>query len=156
MFHQGAFSYIQREGSKLKTYSTFKTTIGYENYLSKISVIKDRTSLSKLRLSNHPLMIEKGRHHQNRNQGTETPRFCPFCPGQIEDEPHFYLECQAYSRLRTDLFNEATKTVIPFPFANKDQKFNILMTIDDITPSTGRFTTLALKLRDTLLNEEDT
>ena len=101
-------------------------------------------------------MIEKGRHHQNRNQGTETPRFCPFCPGQIENEPHFYLECQVYSRLRNDLFYEATKTVISFPFANKDQKFNILMTIDDITPSTGRFTTLALKLRDTLLNEEDT
>ena len=70
-------------------------------------------------------------------------------------ETHFYLQCQIYSQLRLDLFYEASKTVISFPFANKDQKFNILMTNIDILPLTGRFTNLALNLRNTLLTEND-
>ena len=64
IFHQEAFSSIKREDSKLRTYSLFKTSSGYEPYLSDIHIIEERTALTKLRLSNHPLMIEKDRHLQ--------------------------------------------------------------------------------------------
>ena len=56
-------------------------------------VIKDRIALTKLRLSNHKLMIEKGRHLKlDRNR-----RFCPFCPNEVEDEIHFMITCKNYT-----------------------------------------------------------
>ena len=62
IFHQNAFSEISKDNSKLRTYNLVKTKIGLENYLNSNMVIKDRIALTKLRLSNHTLMIEKGRH----------------------------------------------------------------------------------------------
>ena len=151
IFHQGAFSDIQNVGSKLRTYSIFKTEIGLEQYLTEITSIKDRTNLTKLRLSNHPLMIEKGRH-----LGITDPnlRYCPFCPGQIEDECHFLLECKSYSKLRNDLFYKTGKTVISFTYANKSQKFDILMTNTYLSSLTAQYTTKALELRRDLLENQ--
>ena len=61
---------------------------------------------TKFRLSNHNLMIEKGRH---RNVD-ESLRFCPFCPNTVEDEIHFLLQCKCtcYVAHRDVLF----KTVV--------------------------------------------
>ena len=53
IFHQGALSDIRREECKLRTYSLFKTSLGYEQSLSEIQNIERRTALTKLRLSNH-------------------------------------------------------------------------------------------------------
>ena len=92
-------------------------------------------------------MIETGRYQHIESKF----RFCPFCPQKIEDEYHFYLECQIYSQLRSDLFSQATKTVISFPYANKVQKLNILMTKEDISSFVARFTTLALKVRKSMI-----
>ena len=84
IFHQQAFEDIKRVDSKLRTYCKLKPESGFEKYLDEIPV-KERTALTKLRLSNHLLMIEKGRHMGiDRDQ-----RFCPFCPNIIEDEKHF-------------------------------------------------------------------
>ena len=55
---------------------------------------------TKLRLSNHPLLIETGRHSR-----IERPlRFCPFCPTMIEDELHFLIQCPAYKEMRDKHF----------------------------------------------------
>ena len=91
IFHQEAFVDIKREDSKLRTYGTIKKEQGYETYLSKITSIKQRTALTKFRISNSVLMIEKGRH----SNIDKSLRFCPFCPDKIEDEKHFLLECNA-------------------------------------------------------------
>ena len=147
MFHQEAFSDIQKEGNKLKTYSQFKTSIGYEEYLSKIQVVQDRISFTKLRLSNHPLMIEKGRHQKIERNA----RFCPFCPQQIEDENHFLIDCKCFSKLRNDLFDKIGRVVISFPYVNKTQKFNILMTTSNISALTAQYVSAALKLRESLM-----
>ena len=61
-FHQNAFEAIKNENSKLRTYAIFKTEIGIEGYLSEIKDYKLRTQVAKLRLSNHTLLIETGRH----------------------------------------------------------------------------------------------
>ena len=42
--------------------------------------------MSRLRLSDHKLMIETGKH---RNI-TEDESLCPFCQRTMEDETHFY------------------------------------------------------------------
>ena len=52
--------------------------------------------MTKFRLSHHCLMIEKGRH--KRPTIPRDQRFCPFCPGQVEDETHFLAQCNGYDR----------------------------------------------------------
>lgn len=100
IFHQNSFSEIKSENSKLRTYAKFKTEIGMEDYLHKIPKIEDRTSLTKIRLSNHHLAIEVGRH----NKIPKENRFCPFCPTIVEDEKHFIMNCHAYNQRRTLFF----------------------------------------------------
>jgi coproporphyrinogen III oxidase len=56
---------------------------------------KDRIGilLSKLRISNHNLEIERGRH-----RGLQAKeRICKLCLKEVEDEIHFLLKCEAYN-----------------------------------------------------------
>ena len=59
-----------------------------QSYLNQIENIHECISLPKFRLSNHSLMIEKGRYQKIE----KAFRFCPFCPQQVEDEMHFLLD----------------------------------------------------------------
>ena len=61
-FHQNALENIRQEGSKLRTYALYKKNIGLEDYLIKIKNVATRTQVTKFRLSNHRLAIEKRRH----------------------------------------------------------------------------------------------
>ena len=58
IFYQNAFSQLNDEDGKLRTYGKMKKESGFEKYLDQIP-LKDRTALTRLRLSNHQLMIEK-------------------------------------------------------------------------------------------------
>ena len=49
---------------------------------------KNRLAITKLKLSNHNLSIEKGRH-QNVPL---SDRSCPFCPEHLENELHFLIK----------------------------------------------------------------
>ena len=51
---------VTSENSKLRTYGIFKSEVREEPYLRIVKNVKDRISMSKFRLSNHKLMIEKG------------------------------------------------------------------------------------------------
>ena len=62
IFHQEAFCNITNPQSKLRTYGLLKTSIGLENYLTKITNPAFRRAVTKFRLSNHKLNIETGRH----------------------------------------------------------------------------------------------
>ena len=56
----------------------------------------------KLRVSNHDLMIERGRYHKPKVPREQ--RLCFFCRDignkQVEDEMHFLCECPAYEIFR--------------------------------------------------------
>ena len=93
IFHQDTFAEIRKDSSKLRTYSLIKTKIGMEGYIAAHPQIntQDRIALTKFRLSNHDLMIEKGRHFKV----AKAKRFCPFCPKTIETELHFLVQCSA-------------------------------------------------------------
>ena len=132
IFHQEAFAAINQESSKLRTYKLLKEEIGMETYLTIVNNTKNRTTLTKFRLSNHTLMIEKGRH-QNIDKNL---RFCPFCPTRIEDEIHFLLECECYAIHRKELFNTINEKVKDnnIQLRNKKEKFINLLTKIHIIP----------------------
>ena len=122
-FHQDSFEEINSEHSKLRTYAKLKTEIGMEDYLNSIENIRDRTALTKIRLSNHDLMIEKGRH-----QGLqENQRVCPFCDIKVENEHHFVVECSTYDVLRQDLFAKLTEVDNTFHVLDNNEKFIFLL-----------------------------
>ena len=98
-FHQDAFSTLKDNSSKLRTYGLIKTEVGMEGYLSEIPNPSRRQPLTRFRLSNHALNIEKGWH----NNIPRDLRYCPFCPTRVETEIHFLLECNAYVDERNQL-----------------------------------------------------
>ena len=82
--------------SKGSAYFIYKKTITYEPYLSLIGYRKHRFSYTKLSLSDHPLMIEAGRHFNFKIQQEE--RICPLCKNGVEDEIHFVMKCTQFEK----------------------------------------------------------
>ena len=82
--------------SKLKLYSMFKLNLETESYLL-LDIRRDyRVALAKLRVGNHDLEIEKGRH----NKKSRMNRICKFCYLAVEDEYHVLFGCNLYGELR--------------------------------------------------------
>jgi len=120
-----------------------------EKYLLCHMSCKERISLTKLRLSNHPLMIESGRHLKL----DILQRYCPFCPNIIETEQHFLLYCEIYSTIREILLREI---LLYFPLFNllcEREKFIALMTDEGFMPLTAHFTHKAFEIRSFLINQ---
>ena len=147
IFHQEALSSIQSNDRKLRTYALLKETAGFENYLTEIKSIKKRTALTKLRLSNHMLMIEKGRHEGK----DRSKRFCPFCPDDIENEMHFLLKCKAYKCIRQEFLDSAEKYVPPILERSDTQNFISL--INKAPGPTSNFVYKASEMREYLLRK---
>ena len=147
IFYQLAFYDIQQNSSKLRTYAKIKTTIGIEGYLSKIHNTIDRISMSKFRLSNHRLMIEKGRHNNVEIQN----RKCPFCLTHIEDEIHFLVNCPTYSPIRENLMEKVD--VRNKGLCTDELLFKFLMENEEILSLTANFITRCNNVRDFLLTK---
>ena len=90
----------------------------------KISNFKYRQALTKLRVSLHDLMIEKGRH--SRVFLNVCDRLCPLC-NVIENEIHFLVSCSLYSNERRSLFHEINIDTDVEPTV----LFNQLMTLEN-------------------------
>ena len=152
IFHQNAFADIGREDSKLRTYAHIKTDIGREPYLTKIKNIRERIMFTKFRLSNHSLMIEKGRYNTNKDR---SDRFCPFCPGKIEDEIHFLMKCPCFDAHRKHLFKTIIdKNRVPyFQHADTLAKFKTLMTHAQLIQHTAHYINNCMLIRDYLLKQ---
>ena len=145
MFHQNAFSTINNENSKLKTFGMIKSSIGLEKYLKKVKHLKHRISLSRLRLSSHRLMIETGRHKKI----AASERFCSFCQTQIEDEIHFVIKCQIYDALRKPLV-EACTALKQNHYTDRE-KFIFILTTENLQSILAKFVFLAEEHRSILL-----
>ena len=125
IFHQKAFDEISRDSSKLRTYSLVKRKIGLEGYLSSNTNIntQNRIALTKFRLSNHDLMIEKGKHIKL----DKAERFCPCCPTLVETEMHFLLHCKTFLCMRTELLAAIMLSEPSFNSLSDDDKFIYLL-----------------------------
>ena len=83
IFTQTALNSIQNL-PKMRTYRLLKQSWGPEDYLFTTMDIKNRVAMTKLRLSNHNLSIEKGRY-QNVHL---SDRNYTYCPEHLENEFH--------------------------------------------------------------------
>jgi len=147
IYYRNTFEEINSERSKLRTYARLKTEIGIENYLSNVENIADRTALTKIRLSNHELMIEKGRH-----QGLEeNQRICPTCQNGIETEQHFLLECVTFRAHREQLMGEIANISPTFSEMNENDKFVHLLKEPCTSELTGNYLSKTLSIRKFLL-----
>ena len=100
-------------------------------------------------MSNHSLLIEKGRHLKLER----SERKCPFCKIEIEDEQHFLTKCPAYTAERTHLEKVANSSCKNFSALNENQKFIYLMSNDDyvVIKSLAKFIFESFDKREKLL-----
>lgn len=145
IFHQESFESIRRDDSKLRKYALIKVERGFETYLTDIRNIHIRNSVTKFRLSNHNLMIEKGRHKKIHREH----RFCPFCPNMVEDEFHLLFFCPLYRHLRTLFLNPNGNH--NFNFYPLEIKFKNLMS--EKNRNTCEFIAKSFELRDFLISK---
>ena len=148
-FHQRSLENIKDDSSKLRTYGLVKTEAGMEDYLQRVKNVKIRSQVTKLRLSNHRLAIETGRHSVPKVPRGE--RFCPFCPGHVEDEFHFLFECAALRHLRCRLLDPVTGTIPEFQYFPKEIKLKTLMS--DIDFATCKYIADGMDLKNFLASK---
>ena len=102
------------QSNKMRTYRKVKKIDNYrcEDYLHQVTNIRHRTTMTKLRLSNHRLAIETGRYMRPYKKPNE--RICPLCKKEAEDEKHFLVSCPGYQEKRKSLFEHlSTEFKIP-------------------------------------------
>jgi len=94
-------TFVETLGSHLKNeYAT-------SSYLELTRRVFDRRTLTKLRISNHKLMIELGRYEDTPRDN----RLCPVCDcNQTKDEIHFLFYCSKYATTRDNFY----KKIQPF------------------------------------------
>ena len=86
----------QPDMSRLNFYKEVKGEFQINDYLS-IRNWEHRKHITKIRCSDHPLEIEKGRH----TNIPRTERKCKLCSiDEIETEEHFLLRCSKYDLLK--------------------------------------------------------
>ena len=102
-FLNGKLSYSTR----LEFLKLIKSKTEIATYLNDVRNIHFRIALSKLRVSNHSLLIETGRFIQlDRNK-----RICPHCLNNtIENELHFLFECSLYEDSRRIFYSKIYET----------------------------------------------
>ena len=135
---------------KALVHKSYKNSIRYEQYLSMVQNRFDRRIITKLRLSDHCLAIESGRH--TKPQTPREKRFCKECPNKIEDETHFILSCPSFSSER-DTFLESMQVLYPnfSSIPTDNQKMIFLSTNKD-----GNFLSLFSQYLTTIYKKRQT
>ena len=122
------FSCISNSQTKLRSYCLFKKNFCLENYVTMFNH-SFRSNFSKLRISAHSLMIEKGRHFAVKVKPQD--RVCKLCNlNQIEDEFHLIMKCPFYDKQRAELLTIIYEV---FDLANASDKdiFVKIMSVTD-------------------------
>lgn len=138
----------QIQDNKLNTFSNIYSQFSLQNYLS-FGLPKAKTKeLSKLRISAHDLLIERGRYFRPRIPRER--RVCTSC-NKIEDEEHFMLYCSKNSIVRDNLFH---KMKIDYHGLMPDTDASLKVFIRLMNPATAEetkhicdFITMSYKLR---------
>ena len=136
---------------KLRTYCTFKHDFKMEPYLSSIRDFKVRKILTRFRISNHVLQIEKGRHCKPKIPIDE--RLCKMCDSAaIEDEKHFLCDCNLYTDLRKS-FIISCRTL---GFYGVENNFNLeyLLNNNDIVFYVGKLLLKMFALRQSVIDNK--
>ena len=116
--------HLSTDSGKLRFYKKLKTEYSMENYLMLLDRFELRSAISKIRISAHPLEIEKGRYKKLPVE----ERTCNYCMSNVvEDEIHFISNCTFNDQERKELFKEATKTYRNFQRFTDERKTTTLL-----------------------------
>ena len=137
-------------GSKLRMYRLIKSDFQEpETYLTSIRNPKLRQLFTKLRISDHNLMIEIGRRTRPITPVLE--RKCTLCSlNSIEDEVHFLIVCPFYFiQPRSLLFSFLNCRYSTFKFLSSHEKFIYVLGSRDpaIINQTSQYISKATQLR---------
>ena len=138
-----------RESPKALSYILFKNNVSLEKYLNQVKNISHRKAMSRFRLSNHSLLIEKGRHLRPPLERND--RKCFICKNVIEDEKHFLITCPLYENQREILFQNCRVNSSLFDsLISEENKFIFIMTNEDINviKSLAKFVSDSFKFRE--------
>jgi len=114
-------------GNKLRTFRKFKGDFKLENYITDIKNKNLRKNITKLRISAHDLMIEKGRYHRPYKIPVDE-RICSLCDNNaVEDEKHVVNTCPKYTQEREILHNTITQHNPKFTDLTEEEKFIYIM-----------------------------
>merc|ERR1711895_62441 len=95
--------------SKMECYLALKREYTLAEYLNTVKDPKLRKALTRYRLSEHSLAIEKGRHRQTPLSRED--RLCTHCTQNVvETELHFLTTCPLYQDIRDTYFPQITHT----------------------------------------------
>ena len=147
------WSRVVNESPKALSYALFKNNIHFEKYLSEVRNIGWRKAMSRFRLSNHSLLIEKGRHLRPPLERSD--RKCFICKNEVEDERHFLIKCPLYENQRENLFQTCRENCQQFDSLESDEnKFLFIMTNEDerVMRSVAKFISDSFKFRETALD----
>ena len=96
------FDLILSEGEQVEDRSDMLGNVFNMADMAAILSRSVRSTYAKFRLSNHQLMIEKGRYLGLPPEN----RLCPFGCNKVEDEFHFFAKCSFNSDIRSKFTNE--------------------------------------------------
>ena len=137
------------ESTKAASFKIFKINTVLEPYLTLSFSMKHKKAISRFRLSNHTLMIEKGRHLKIE----KIKRTCYFCKEKVENEEHFLLNCPQYCPQRKILENVCTENCIRYRNLTEEQKFIFIMSNENemIIKALGKFLTDSFNIREKMI-----
>ena len=126
------------DSGKLTLFYKLKDCFRRESYLDTLN-FKQRSLITKFRISAHQLRIETGRYEKKKNkdgkmsQLVRDERICLHCNmSKIEDEFHFLLECPLYSSDRLKLVHSITAVCNNFSLlTDKDNFFFWILNNED-------------------------
>ena len=126
----------EKQSNKLRTYRTVKVNHVKERYLTEIKNPEIRAAVSKLRLSSHGLMIEKGRHLRLDIKD----RICKNCNSKdVEDEFHVVMLCSKYEAERKTLFGTFEEEIHNWHSLSSKEKFLLIFKMESNLIETGKF-----------------
>ena len=116
-------------------------------YLSTVRDRKQRQMLTKYRLSDHHLAIEKGR--LKKTWLPKENRICDHCStGEVETEMHFLLQCEELDEIRNTYFSKFSSKITNFNDLNDLAKLKVLLGEGDWAYLAAQYVSACHNLRD--------
>ena len=145
------------ESPKAISYCKFKHNASLDKYMYTIKNVRHKIALTRLRLSNHNLRIETGRH-LTKIAKTRQERKCFICIDEIENELHFVVKCPLYSSERKELYKALMHNSKHFDSLTSDeQKLMFIMTNEDndVMAKLAKFVFNSMQIRERIIKIEN-
>ncbi|XP_037402655.1 T-lymphocyte activation antigen CD80-like [Pygocentrus nattereri] len=132
---------------RLTCFLTLKHEYALATYLLTVRDTKQRQILTKYRLSDHSLAVERGRFKHSWIPRED--RVCGHCKtGEVETEVHFLLHCPKYEHIRNKYFSQFEEEESGFRALTDSQKLTVTLGEGPSAPTAARYVHECHTLRD--------